>query len=443
MRLIRFFAVLALAVCCSLSLAARADSLLDQARQLLDQNKAAEAYQLLNKHSEQHAGQPDYDLLLGIAALNSGEPTRAVFALERVLSVDPNNARARAELARAYYVMGENEAAKKEFTSLKKKTVPRGVKETIDKYLSLIQGRMAAAGSRVNVYIQATAGYDSNVNSATDTSTVAIPAFGNLVFTLDKSGRKLDSGFFSLGTGVNFSTPYRGRKDLRLIGGMHFNQRVAVDETDFDTRTMDGQAGVRYTLGKESFVGTLQGQKYYLGGQPYRDQFGGNLQWLHNFSNRTQFSVFGQMAIQRFPGQRVRDVNQYSGGVGAVHAFNVPGDPVIFASAFVGTDVELNGLRKDLGRNFYGVRTGGEYTLAPDLKLVGNLTYQYSRYGAADPLFLKRRTDHFVYARAGLEYQLGTHWSIRPQIQFSRNDSTLPINNFTRWQPFITIRNQF
>ena len=77
------------------------------------------------------------------------------------------------------------------------------------------------------------------------------------------------------------------------------------------------------------------------------------------------------------------------------------------------------------------------------LTAVGNFTYQYSRYGGDDPLFLKRRSDHFIFVRAGLEYQLDRNWSVNPEIQYSHNDSTLPINSFDRWQPFITIRNQF
>jgi len=436
-------AILVLVLGCCLSPAARADELLDRAQHLLDQGKAVEAYQLLDNVSSQRAGTPDYDLLLGIAALDAGEPTRAVFALERVLAVEPDNARARAELARAYYIAGENEAAKQEFTSIKKDSVPAPVARTIDKYLSLIEGRLAATGTRVNVFVQAAGGYDSNVNSATDSSTIAIPAFGNLVFTLDQSGRKLHSSIFSLGTGVSFSTPLQGRENLRIVGGINLNERIAYDRTDFSTRVLNAQTGLRYTLGKEAFVVSLQGQKYYLGGNTYRDLGGAGVQWLHNFSRRTQLSLFGQAALQRFPSQRTRNVNQYSGGAGLVHAFAVSGEPVIFASAFAGKDVELRGGRPDLGRNFLGLRGGGQYTLAKDLTLVGNITYQYSRYGGDDPLFLKRRRDHFLFARAGLEYQLDENWSLRPEIQFSRNHSNLAINKFDRWQAFITIRNQF
>lgn len=439
MPVLRLFVALTLL----LPLAARADALLDQAQALLDQNQGTQAYALLQKESTMRAGQPDFDLLLGIAALDAGEPTRAVFALERVLALQPDNARARAELARAYYLAGEDQASKQEFSSIDRSAVPPAVARTIDKYLSLIQGRLAATGTRVSVYIQAAGGYDSNVNSATDSSTIAIPAFGNLLFTIDQTGRKLDSGVFGLGTGVRFSTPWQGREDLRLVGGLNLNERIAYDRTDFSTRILNAQTGLRYTRGDNAFVASVQGQKYYLGGDAYRDLGGGGLQWLHNFSRRTQVSVFGQAAVQRFANQSVRNVNQYSGGMGVVHAFAMQHEPVVYASVFAGTDAELRDARPDLGRDFLGVRAGGEVTLEKDLSLIGNLSYQYSRYGGDDPLFLKRRRDHFLFARAALNYQLDAHWSIRPEIQYSRNDSNLTINKFDRWQALVTIRNDF
>src|SRR5450631_1718575 len=91
-----------------------ADPALDQARQFIDKNDAKAAYDLLIPLQAERAGDPAYDLLLGIAANESGRHSEAVFALERVLAVQPNNARARAEIARAYFALGERPTAKKE-----------------------------------------------------------------------------------------------------------------------------------------------------------------------------------------------------------------------------------------------------------------------------------------------------------------------------------------
>ncbi|HMX16999.1 MAG TPA: tetratricopeptide repeat protein, partial [Rhodocyclaceae bacterium] len=116
--------------------AALADNPLDEARRLLDAGDGAQAYALLVPAESARAGDPAFDLLLGIAALEAGETTRAIFALERAVTVDPGNARARAELARAYLAAGETDAARREFERVRKQDVPADVKRTIDRFLS-------------------------------------------------------------------------------------------------------------------------------------------------------------------------------------------------------------------------------------------------------------------------------------------------------------------
>ena len=81
---------------------ALADALTDQAKRLLAQKQPKQAYDLLLPQEAARAGDPEFDYLLGVAALDSGDRERAVFALERVLAVQPNNHLARAEIARAY-----------------------------------------------------------------------------------------------------------------------------------------------------------------------------------------------------------------------------------------------------------------------------------------------------------------------------------------------------
>src|SRR5689334_6440898 len=66
-----------------------ADEVLVKAKSFLDANNAQAAYNLLAPLQSQRAGDPDFDYLLGVAALDLGKNTEAVFALERVLSVRP------------------------------------------------------------------------------------------------------------------------------------------------------------------------------------------------------------------------------------------------------------------------------------------------------------------------------------------------------------------
>ena len=420
-----------------------AEDLLQQADKLLSEHRAEEAYTLLMAESEHYAGTPEFDLRLGIAALDSGHPTRAVFSLERVLALQPDNARARAELARAYFEMGENEAAKAEFTAVREQSLPESVAESIDKYLSAIEARFASARTRFDVYIQGALGYDSNANSAVDASQIAIPAFGNLLFNINPSGRETGSGFFELEAGMILATPFLNRDDLHIISKASINEHVTFTEPGFRTATADGQLGLRYARGKNAFLGSVVAEKFRFGGSDNRNQAGVNGQWLYSFNQRTLLSLTGQFLTQRFPLQKVRNVNQLSGSAGIVHALAWESQPVVFANVFGGKDYELNGLRPDIGRNFFGGRVGGQFNWNKRAMVLGSFGYQYSRYGGLDPLFGKRRRDHFIFMRAALEYTLTHSWTLTPEIQYSRNDSSLAINEYDRWQAFVTIRNLF
>src|SRR5688572_20406570 len=97
---------------------------LGKAEALLRAGKAGDAWQLLSPLEAQHAGQPDFDYLLGIAALESARPNRATFILERVITVNPGHLAARLEMARAYFALGDFERAEREFNLILKASPP-------------------------------------------------------------------------------------------------------------------------------------------------------------------------------------------------------------------------------------------------------------------------------------------------------------------------------
>ena len=70
-----------LAVFSAQSSLALADALTDRASALINAGKGAETYPLLEPAEVERAGDRDFDLLFGIAALDAGQNTRAVFAL--------------------------------------------------------------------------------------------------------------------------------------------------------------------------------------------------------------------------------------------------------------------------------------------------------------------------------------------------------------------------
>ncbi|MGB5441923.1 MAG: hypothetical protein WBN57_04785, partial [Gammaproteobacteria bacterium] len=60
-----------------------------------------------------------------------------------------------------------------------------------------------------------------------------------------------------------------------------------------------------------------------------------------------------------------------------------------------------------------------------------------------DPLFAKTRDDDLYSASAGLIIDLKDGSDVRPVIRYANNDSTLPINDYSRWQAHVNVRRTF
>src|SRR5689334_25244084 len=95
------------------------DPVIENARQLLAAGNAKQAFAELIAVQDRLSGMPEFDYLLGVAALDSGKIDDAIIALERVLAVLPNHAGAQMDLARAYYAAGSFDLAEAAFLKLK------------------------------------------------------------------------------------------------------------------------------------------------------------------------------------------------------------------------------------------------------------------------------------------------------------------------------------
>ena len=142
--------------------------LLNQASQLIKEKRADEAYKMLQPYESSKAGRPGYDYMLGVSAMESGDLSNAVFALQRAVAMKPDFVGAKMDLARSYYKLDEMREAKQEFQSILKFKPSSRLKEVVNLYLSNIQRKQhkSTPKGRTSVSVGYGLGYDSNANSA-------------------------------------------------------------------------------------------------------------------------------------------------------------------------------------------------------------------------------------------------------------------------------------
>ena len=103
-----------------------------------------QAFNLGSTNLDVWEGEPEFDFLYGLAALESGNANVSVFALERVAAVSTNGVlreRARLELARAYFVTNNLTAAENLFSLVLENNPPVNVQQNIEAFLRLIEAR--------------------------------------------------------------------------------------------------------------------------------------------------------------------------------------------------------------------------------------------------------------------------------------------------------------
>ena len=427
----------------TLSMAAR-DDVIIQAERLVQKGDFKAAYDLLEPLEKMRAGDESYDYIFGVAAVESDNATRGAFALERVLAVDPNHKDARAEMAKAHYLLGEQEASRTEFNNVLQLDPDAETKKTIQKlltYIDKLEGKTTTFGAFLDFGL----GWDSNVSSATDANAVRIaagvPVFGGLLIPLDKNAREQSDNFFSFAGGLSIRQPLTAR--MAVFGAVSGNSRVNGSETAFDTSSLDFSAGVDYRLEQDSFTFAAQDSHFDLDSEPFRHAYGVTAQWLHNFDAFNQAGVYAQYTGLSYKDNRERNADRKIVGANAGHVFQTGLKPVVFASLYGGREDARASVSDFLDQDIWGLRLGGQLSLDAKWQAYANFGYERRDHDAKDPAFLTKRRDAQYDATAGLRFIPARDWSVRPQLSYTRNDSNVRINEFDRKIISINVRKDF
>lgn len=421
------------------------DSLdLGKAEQLLRNGQSTAVYDALLADSHQRAGDPDFDYLFGLAALESGHPNIATLALERVLAVSPNHGAARLDMGRAYFSLGDMARALQEFDLAIRLNPPPAAVATIRRYQMEMAAREKAPTTRYTRYLEAGLGQDGNVTQGPNNNNTYLPAFG-VSFIMNSANQKKRDEYSHLSAGLDVQ--HRRDGELSLFGRVDAKWRGYSLASGYDNASSDWRGGAEWKTNQDTWRAGVGFNNYVLAQQSYRNIYSMGGEFRRALSPRRQVMVFAQLAAVRYVplGQVNNDTNQWVAGVGQTAQLSTGKATLVSASAYGGQELEANTAtpRIDGDKHFLGIRVGAQIAWRSDLDIYATTGLQLAAYQRSNLLYKAMRQDELYEAAAGAIWRISPKWSLKPQLSWMHNYSNLSVNDYDRYEASVVVRTEF
>jgi tetratricopeptide (TPR) repeat protein len=441
------FHSLCLAVALMSASPAFADDVLSQAEALINQQQAAQAYELLLSLEAERSGDPKYDYLLGLAALEMGDPSNAIFAFERCLSAEPNNGPCRVQIARTHLAMGETPNARAELQTIKEYNPPPEVQALVSQYLGVISQVEKQQQRQVNAFAQLGVGYDSNINSAPTDANKTAAALPSIFSTKGSIPTANDSSYANIGAGASLA--YKVSADVMTMADINVQARTFDADHNLDYQAIDSNLGGSFDVDKFQLVTKLQGQKMWLDGKSYRNLTGGLLQ-AQGAVGDGQMALFTQFSQMRYGTQSVRDANRQNTGIAYSQAVDANFSPSFFVSIYGGSEAVTDKKFEQFSQTFKGLRFGGSLILNNVLSLNSQLSYEAREHNKASyypskPLLgisfpTVYREDKESNIGLSANWRINKQLSLQPSYTYSNNNSNIPFSDYKRHVVSVDLR---
>ena len=204
----------------------------------------------------------------------------AIDSFRAMLVADPRLVRVRLELARAFFLKGEDRLAKRHFEHVLAGNPPLPVAYNVRHFLSQIRARR-----RWDLHAGFSLAPDTNIGASSDERVIFINVGGaRLPFRRDAEELTTSGIGLSVWTGGEYQYPLSER--LRLRAGASVSRRE-YSGSRFDQTFVSGHAGPRRLLGRNTEASALASvQRRWSGGAPDHDALGVRLEAGHRFTRR-------------------------------------------------------------------------------------------------------------------------------------------------------------
>ena len=411
-------------------------SIPDQMKALIERQHAKEAYELGLEHPEL-MGDPLFDYIFGVAAVDSGRVSLGVLALERVLLTNPGDDLARLELARAYFALGEFQRAREEFNEVKRHRPPPGVVKTVDQFLEGIKRKEGEYKVLWGAYGEFGLGYNSNVNAATAVDSIILPFIGPV--QLAASSRPLPSPFGVGAVGGNVSVPIDYDTHAFLSVNASTQKYSQADGYNLGGAVVTG--GLRYNDGANEYKVLAFGSMAQLSVIPVPNTAGGGLEYSRRLTE-TESLLAGVSAIRLgYPSDFVAyNSNLGTAMLGYRQVFPLmKWQPVLDLTTTFAKQTNISD-RPDLGRTLVGGNVQVSFMPNAQTGISLGAGYAQSNYGSEDLLYQTNRSDGLISANAVFQYSLTKELSARAEFTYFNNLSNLGLYSYNQWTGALKLR---
>lgn len=384
----------------------------------------SEQYQRLLADEPQLAGQVAFDLRLGELALQQGEPSAAVFAFQRVLAQQPDNAEAHLGIARAYFDLGEDDSSKRHFDLLYA-VADKETKAYLDSYLSALDQRSGVRQPRTQAFARLRVGYDDNITQIRDGQ----PPGTAGVFAIQSSK------FSNAAAGINHQQPLGAVWHWQAGASATYEKYHDFD--DFDKRFLNANAGVGGRINAWRWNVSLLGNEVRRDNQKIYQGFslvGVGEHRVDGFWKKAGLRLFERDYGALFS---TRDVDGYELLLGARHAGSNVRWSDVSLDLYLGEESAKDDPSDTFGRDYLTAKLRWYLALKSSLRLVAG--YDYSKSDFND---VGNREDD--YRSVLLRVSLANVWQqgldLDVEISRDENDSSDPFLTYDRDRISIGLR---
>lgn len=413
---------------CSVAFAKASLSSLEK---LVSAGSYSQAWQQAQQLAKTHEGNPRFDYLYGISALETGNYNQALFALDRVTVNQPNVIRPRLELARAYLKVNNDKAALREFKETLRLNPPPTVRRNINRY---IQAMTKSSNKNrkwiMDGLISLAGGYDSNANFGASSALFDIPVFGSV--RLNDQSLEQDSPFTQLRGQLNYR--YITSESQSWFIKTNLSHKHFAGAQAFNLSELVMQAGSIKTVGKQQYQISAQNSLLRLDNSAYSNTLGVVGAVAHELSNNRVIS--GSITAENYDHkqQNLRDAKRYQ--LAGQYRFDV-GKTRHQLSLSLSHEVPKHEVGKQHTVNGTGVGYTARHTWNETQTSFLSLHYQDRRHRANNPIYGAKRSDDRLALKLGHSVRLSKASSAFADVNYIKNDSNLDI--YTSDKSFVRV----